>query len=826
MVATYDSIAKLGDRDRLAHNHVDGPGQHGETQSLPFGEAELHKFKTRIVRFSFIQHLLNLATSHVLMLSIAISIVATEIIVCAMELLLKGSISFDYLLTGFIAAFLVASTISAILLLLLDQLKLEILHGQQLGDKAAKSEEFALRAIMESRMALWDYELATGNVNLSKGWSQLLGGAQEPSALKMHDLAGILSKEELSRVRNAIVGAIKGQGASSCQITHRIQKFNGESAWILSDVRVTERDQNGRAMRLMGVSHDITERKAAEDEMRIAAITFETSEAIMVTDRNGTIMRVNDAFSRVTGYGAAEMIGKNTRVLKSDRHPAEFFREMWRIITHEGHWSGEIWNKRKNGDIYPEWLNITAVKDDEGHITHYVGSFNDISDRKESEASIMQLAFYDHLTALPNRRLLLDRLWHAQSASERNRTFGAMMFLDLDNFKTINDTMGHGSGDLLLIEAARRIHATIRDTDTVARFGGDEFIVLLEGLDTTQERAAEQAKTVGDKLLAILGEPYDLNGMEVSCSVSIGMNLFLGRETGSDELLKQSDVAMYQAKKSGRNAQCFFDLNMQKSVENRSRLEADLRTALKRNEFMLYFQSRVDQQQQVTGAEVLLRWQHPKHGVVSPNEFIVLAEETGLILPIGQWVLEQACKQLKEWEKRTETRHLTLSVNISAREFKNKNFVDQVRNILHKTGANSSLLELEITESMLLEDIESCITKIRALKQMGVTFALDDFGTGFSSLSYLKRLPIDMLKIDQSFVQDLGNKENDEVIVQTIIQMGQNLGLDVIAEGVETTLQHVLLEHFGCYNYQGFLFGKPASIEIFEQKLSASCQLA
>lgn len=822
MVATYDLFAKLdnGKDFEPASNGV--PGDQDQASPFPFGDSQLHKFKTGIIRVSLLQHLLNLATSRVLLISIAISIAATEVIVCAMELLLKGKISFDFLLTGFIAAFLVASTVSAILLLLLDQLKLEIRRRQQLSDKATSSEQFALNAILESRIALWDYDLDTGNINLSKGWARLLGATQEPSALKMHDLASIMSEEEFSRLRHAIVSDIRGKRASTCQITHRVKKFSGETAWMLSDVRVAERGKNGRAIRLMGITHDITERKAAEDEMRIAAITFETSEAIVVTDVNGTIMRVNDAFSRVTGYSAAEMIGKNMRVLKSGKHPAEFFREMWATIARDGCWSGEIWNKRKNGDIYPEWLNIRSVKDGAGQNTHYVGSFNDISDRKESEASIMQLAFYDHLTALPNRRLLLDRLWHAQAASERSRTFGAMMFLDLDNFKTVNDTMGHGAGDLLLIEAARRIQAAIRDTDTVARFGGDEFIILLEGLDTSQERAAEQAKTVGDKLLSVLGEPYDLNGKEVNCSVSIGMNLFLGRETDSDELLKQADVAMYQAKKSGRNAQSFFDRNMQKTVETRSRLEADLRIAIKRNELVLYFQNRVDQQRRVIGAEVLLRWQHHRRGTVPPAEFIALAEETSMILPMGQWVMEQACKQLKEWEKRPETRHLSLSVNISAREFRNRNFVEQVMNILQKTGANPSLLEFEITESLLLEDMEICITKMHALKQMGVTFALDDFGTGFSSLSYLKKLPIDMLKIDQSFVRDLGNEENDEVIIQTIIQMGQNLGLEVIAEGVETPLQHVLLEHFGCYNYQGFLFGKPEPIEAFEQGLTAT----
>lgn len=570
---------------------------------------------------------------------------------------------------------------------------------------------------------------------------------------------------------------------------------------------------------IWSIVEDLSAYRKAEDELRIAAIAFETPDAIVVTDRDGAILRVNEAFTKITGYSAEDMAGKNTRMLNSGRHAEGFFREMWGAINRDGQWSGEIWNKRKNGEIYPEWLTITSIKDAHGQVAYYVGTFIDISIRKKTEASNYQLAFYDHLTNLPNRRLLLDRLWHAQAASERNKLFGALLFLDLDNFKTINDTLGHGAGDLLLVEAAKRISDTVRSTDTVSRIGGDEFIILLEGVNANRALAAGYAKMVGGKLLETLEKPYELHGKEVNSPASIGVTIFQGREFGFDELLKQSDMAMYESKKAGRNALRFFDQDMQLAIEKKAQMGFDLRAALKRNELIVHFQKRVNRLGQVTGAEVLLRWQHPERGLVPPAEFIPIAEDTGLIVPIGLWVLEKACSQLKAWEKKDVTRRLSLSVNISAKEFKQDNFVEMVKSLLVKTGANPYLLELEITESLLVEDIDGSIKKMRTLKEIGLTFALDDFGTGYSSLSYLKRLPLDMLKIDQSFVRDLGKDENNEIIVQTIIQMGQNLGLEVIAEGVEDEMQRVLIEHLGCDNFQGYLFGAPQPLELFERGL-------
>ena len=567
---------------------------------------------------------------------------------------------------------------------------------------------------------------------------------------------------------------------------------------------------------------DISERYRAEEELRVAATVFNAQEAMMVTDADGNILRVNQAFSKITGYSAAEVMGKNPSIMQSGRHGKDFYIDMWEKIEKCGSWQGEIWDKRKNGEIYPKWLSISSVKGHDGEVSHYVGSFTDITAYKKTQDEVVSLAFYDQLTELPNRRLLLDRLQHALAASNRNKLFGALLYIDLDHFKNINDTQGHDVGDVMLQEIARRLRLTVREQDTIARLGGDEFVVLLEELSADQEHAATQAKLVGGKLMDTLRHPYTLQGKEYPASISIGVALFRNLDSGGiHEILKRADMAMYEAKKAGRNTLRFFDPAMQIALENRAWLESDLREASAEGRFILLYQRQVNSQGRIMGAETLLRWRHPERDLLTPKEFIGLSEETGLILPIGQWVLKEACHRLKAWESRPDTSKLMLSVNVSAREFKQENFVDNVMRILKETGAKPSLLELEITESMLLDNIDEFIEKMRVLRDAGVSFALDDFGTGYSSLSYLKKLPLNRLKIDQSFVQDLEHDPNDEAIVQTIIQMGQTLGLEVIAEGVETQAQCTMLEQYGCHHFQGYLFGAPTSLDSFEQALDS-----
>jgi diguanylate cyclase (GGDEF)-like protein/PAS domain S-box-containing protein len=565
------------------------------------------------------------------------------------------------------------------------------------------------------------------------------------------------------------------------------------------------------------LNQELAQRQKFEEELELLAVAFETQEAVLITDARGRILRVNEAFQRITGYTAEEVTGHSPALLSSGKHDAGFYQTMWRELQTHGKWAGEIWNRRKNGELYPEWLTITSVRDQR----YLVGAFSDISTRKQAEEEIRQLALYDTLTKLPNRRLLRDRLTLAFSTSLRNRTHGAVMFFDLDNFKNINDTKGHEVGDLLLVQVAQRLTDSVRDSDTVARVGGDEFVLVLTDLDTSADSAAAQVERVAEKILLMLRAPYDLDGLDYVCSASVGISLFFDHEMGVDELFRRADTAMYRAKAAGKNAFCFFDPEMQSSLESRMRMESDLRVAIANQQLELYFQPQVDTGRRIDGAEVLLRWRHPQHGLVSPAEFIPLAEETGLILPIGSWVLTEACARLRAWEASPLTGGLQLAVNVSSLQFQQPDFVAQVERILHESGANPARLKLELTESALLDDVETCIRKMAELRMLGIAFSLDDFGTGYSSLTYLKRLPITQLKIDQSFVRDIAHDQNEESNVRTIIAMAQSMQLDVIAEGVETEGQFAFLKRSGCSSFQGYLMGRPVPLDDFERRLEA-----
>jgi len=468
-----------------------------------------------------------------------------------------------------------------------------------------------------------------------------------------------------------------------------------------------------------------------------------------------------------------------------------------------------------------KWLRLTitgirlAEEEEEEEEDDLLVVVEDITELKAQAVHIEQLAFYDPLTGLPNR-LLRDRVQRALTHSTRHKNHGAILFIDLDNFKALNDTKGHNIGDLLLIEAAKRLQDCIRSGDTVARLGGDEFVVVLDELNENTRQAAAQAQDIGEKVLASLNQPFNLQGFEHYSSASIGISLFRDNEISIDDLFRHADTAMYQAKTSGRNTLRFFDPDMQASLEARAKLEADLHHALSQRQFKLFFQIQVNAVNHPIGAEALLRWLHPERGLVSPLQFIPLAEDTGLILPIGQWVLETACAQIKAWETNPLACELQLAVNVSARQFHQPDFVEQIRATLKKTGADPARLKLELTESVVLGNIDNAVAKMHELKGIGVHFSMDDFGTGYSSLSYLTQLPLDQLKIDQSFVRNIGIKPTDAVIVQTIIGMGNSLGMEVIAEGVETEAQRDFLERNGCHAYQGYLFSKPVPIEEFE----------
>lgn len=466
----------------------------------------------------------------------------------------------------------------------------------------------------------------------------------------------------------------------------------------------------------------------------------------------------------------------------------------------------EVQAQRCDGSVFPVHLTVSSIR--QGNAQVYVGVLRDITQRRQDEEEIRRLAFYDPLTGLPNRRLLLDRLQKALAASERNRQFGAVMFLDLDHFKQLNDTLGHGVGDLLLQQVAQRMTSCVRQLDSVARLGGDEFVVLLGDLGADSLEAAKQASLVADKIMATLAPAYRLNDQPYRITPSVGIAVFQEREP-LDELLKKADIAMYQAKAAGRNTARFFDPAMQAAAVARADTEKELLLALTEGQFELHYQPLVNGAGATVGVEALLRWQHPVKGMVSPAAFIPIAEDTGLILPLGQWVLEEACRQLARWSQMEQAKAWTVSVNVSALQFVQASFVDTVRNALHASGADPGLLKLELTESMLAKDMAQFIGKMTQLKGLGVGFSLDDFGTGYSSLAYLKQLPLDQLKIDRSFVRDLEVDASDAIIARSIVVLGHALGLKIVAEGVETSAQRDVLMGFGCDYLQGYLFSRP-----------------
>lgn len=559
---------------------------------------------------------------------------------------------------------------------------------------------------------------------------------------------------------------------------------------------------------------DISGRQAAEHRLRLLASVFERSgEAIMICDRDNRILEVNRSFCQVTGYSADEVRGQNPRVLSAGRFTDAEFRAMWQAIDGDSFWQGEIWDKRKDGSFFPKWLTISALRNPAGEVDYFIGSFTDMSERKAAQERISHLALHDSLTGLPNRYNLQGRLDQALATARRESSHLALMFIDMDRFKHINDSLGHHVGDSLLREVATRLTANVRDSDVVARLGGDEFVVVLTGIE------AAVAGSMAQKILATLSLPYKVEQYELESSTSIGIALFPSDGDDAETLMQNADTAMYHAKEAGRNNVQFFTASMNQAAIQRHELEACLHLALERNEFELHYQPQVDSLDRVIGAEALLRWQSPEHGSVSPLYFIPLAEKTGLILPIGRWVLATACAQLKAWSDDPRLRELRLAVNVSPREFREADFVEQVRRALETTGADPARLKLELTESLVLDNVEQAIGKMLAVKKLGIALELDDFGTGYSSLSYLTRLPLDQLKIDRAFVLKLPDSVSDCVVAQTIINLARGLGLHAIAEGVETEAQREFLEEKGCHAYQGALFSRPLPVAEFEQFL-------
>ncbi len=549
---------------------------------------------------------------------------------------------------------------------------------------------------------------------------------------------------------------------------------------------------------------DVSQRKREEEQLRLAAKVFEsTSEAILISDINNNIVAVNEAFVQMTGFTLQEIRGRNPRIFSSGQHDEAFYREMWKSINECGFWQGEIADKTKSGKLFYKHMSINVVKDEQGIVTHYISISTDISERKEYDRNIHFLAYYDVLTGLPNRSLLRDRLGQLIAAAARDSRQFALMFLDLDRFKYINDSMGHSVGDKLLQSVAQRLQGCVRDGDTVSRIGGDEFIVLLPDVGRAD------VEVVADKLLKTLSAPFDLNGQAISTYGSIGIALFPEHAGDIDMLMKNADAAMYSAKESGRNNYKFFTPEMHFRANQVFQMEKDLHVALAQEQFVLVYQPQVDLAGgHVCGAEALIRWHHPEKGFISPGEFIPVAEETGQIVAIGEWVLRTACATFAAWQRQGMAQ-FPVAVNMSIRQLNQPNLAEMVESILRETGLAPEWLELEITEGIMMGDTKVAMAFMQRMHEIGVKMAIDDFGTGFSSLSYLKNLRVHKLKIDQSFVRDIETDESDAAIVRSIISLGHRLDLEVIAEGVETAEQLDFLRIRGCDQMQGYLFSKP-----------------
>ncbi|RUR54592.1 EAL domain-containing protein [Vreelandella populi] len=570
------------------------------------------------------------------------------------------------------------------------------------------------------------------------------------------------------------------------------------------------------------VARDITEAKQSEVELSIAAAAFQAHLGIIITDAHGLILKANPMFTLITGYTQAEVIGHDPHIFSSEHQGTDFYRRVWRSVKKHGRWEGEVWNQRKNGEAFPGWVAVSSITNADNQLTHYVATVIDISERKSAEQEIHQLAFYDSVTGLANRRLFMDRLEVALKEVIRYRSYGALLFIDIDHFKQINDVYGHPIGDRLLKGVANQLTQQLRESDTLACLGGDEFAVLVPSLNADPVKAAQLAERIAHKLMAVIRRTSALINHSINISASIGITLLSDSNIDQEGYLQQADMALSQAKVKGRDTLCFFDPAIQAALLTSIHLERELRQALALKQWQLYYQPQVDVDGKVTGVEALLRWQHPERGLVSPGEFIPLLESTGLISEVGEWVLEKACYQLTRWEQSPEFCHLTVSVNLSPLQFQDADFVARIKAIFERTQAPLQRLKLEVTESLFVEARDNARDKMLKLKALGVRFSLDDFGTGYSSLMYLTQLPLDQLKIDQSFVQRVLTSSANAAIVESTIVLAESLGLDVIAEGVETQAQKAWLLEHGCRAYQGDLSGRPVPVDELEEQLTAT----
>jgi diguanylate cyclase (GGDEF)-like protein/PAS domain S-box-containing protein len=675
-----------------------------------------------------------------------------------------------------------------------------------------RSQDVMQKAQQIARFGSWEWNIQTGSLVWSDEIYRIFGLQPQEFAPSYDAFLERIHPEDRAKVVDAVNAAVVHDQAYDME--HRILYPSGIERVVVEKGEVFRNDK-GEAVHMVGTVRDITQEKIIETELRLADNVFQhTAEAILVADKSGRILRVNNAFTAITGYSSEEAIGKKPgELLNSGRHDKLFYESLWKTLLDTGNWRGEIWDRRKNGELFPADHNISRVTNVDGKVIQYISIFSDVTEEKRAAEHIHNLAQYDQLTKLPNRMLFNDRLQHAISRAKRAKWVVGLMFIDLDRFKSVNDTLGHHAGDILLQEVAIRISRIVRAQDTVARLGGDEFTVILEEMTH-----AEDAATVAKKLLSALQQKIVIDGNDIVIGGSIGISIFPNDGETPQSIIKSADMAMYQAKKQGRNRYQFFTNELAYHAQKRFHMENRLRYAIENGELEVYYQPQIDLSSgNLVGAEALVRWNDPNNGLVSPAEFIPFAEESGLIEPLGNWVLKTACRQAKLWRDAGYT-PLRMTVNVAGQQIIQGSIVESTQTTLEETGLSPDGLELEITESFVMEHPEQGVATLNALRDLGVSLAIDDFGTGYSSLSYLKRLPIDRLKIDRSFVMDIPHDKDDEAIVSTIIAMAKNLGLTVIAEGVESKKQIHFLYGQGCFEVQGYYFSKPIPGDEFIQQ--------
>ncbi|WP_374400438.1 EAL domain-containing protein [Niveibacterium sp.] len=673
-----------------------------------------------------------------------------------------------------------------------------------------QSERRLARVIEGSAQGFWEWNLQSGEFSVSARFETMLGYAPGEMKLDPVNWPAYVDPDDLRLAHESIRRHTEG-AIPAHEVELRLLTKSGEWHWVLTCGRVVERDAAGRPTMMSGTHTDIHQKKQAELALRQAAAVYEnTQEGVLITDADGHIVSVNRAFTAMTGYTLDEVLGMTASMLKSGRHDAIFFAAMWAEIAATGRWQGELWNRRKNGEIYPQLTSISAVRDGRGHVSRYVGVLTDISAIKASEERLEFLAHHDPLTNLPNRLTLFSRIERAMKVARREGHATALLMLDLDRFKDVNDSFGHLVGDSLLQRVAEGLRCRLREVDTLSRLGGDEFTILLEKL-----HRPDDASRVAEDILETLRTPWELpGGSQLRVSASIGIAHYPGSAASPEELLQQADAAMYRAKREGRGRYHYFSQDLTHAARARLEMESALRSAIDAGDLRAYFQPQIDiRNGHLVGAEALVRWHKGDGGVVTPDTFIPLAEETGLIVPLGEWMLREACQQACSWPARKDP--LGVAVNVAAAQIRRPDFADMVLGILTSSGLPAERLELELTESSLQGEDEAGLAQLARLREAGVRIAIDDFGTGYSSLAYLKRLPLDVLKVDRSFVEHVVNRRDDREIVTAIVQIGRTLGFKVIAEGVETQAQLDILDGIACDLYQGYLCSKPMPAEDF-----------